>query len=299
MSILISPETHICKMTRSKSQSIAFAAAACLLLAGTMAAQAQSASTPATAPASAPLASYSSSVDNSAAQPVTLTAANLQPTLFSTDSLAGAQNGPYARPAYRRDRHSDFSKYSFAVGFGFDVPAGSTANYQTTGWDMQIAGGRNLNRVVGAQVQYDYDHFGIPGYILNDVGEPNGDVHLWSITVDPYINVPTHGSAGMYLIGGGGFFRKLTEFTQPYTSCYYYCYSGSAVVAHFSNNAGGASLGTGFTWRVSRWNNAKFYSEARYTWVANQNSGNNTSSTGYPPANYRTGYFPVVMGLRW
>jgi len=225
------------------------------------------------------------------------------PSLYSSsqgNSYAGGstQNGPFARPSTGSHEDYDFQKYTFAVGGGFNVPAGDTYKYQTTGWNLEIAGGRNLNRYFGAQVQYNYDHFGIPAAQLNLVGEPNGDVHLWSFGLDPYFNIPTHSKMGAYVIGGVGFYRKVTEFTQPYTSCYYYCYTSPVVVEHFSNNAFGANAGLGLTWHVSRWNNVKFFSEARYVWVNNQQSTNSVSD-GYTPANDRTGYFPVTLGLRF
>jgi|GEM_PF-1110650 len=243
---------------------------------------------------------YSSSVQTPDAPAPTLTAsAEAQPSLYAAKSLSSsAQNGPYSRPSYAPSEDFDFHKYSFAAGGGFNVPAGDTAKYQTTGWNILIAGGRNLNKILGGQVQYNYDHFGIPANQLNLVGEPNGDVHIWSFSADPYVNLPSRGKAGAYAIGGVGFYRKVTEFTEPYTSCYYYCYSSNVVVAHFSNNAFGANLGLGLTWKLSRWNNAKFFSEARYVWLNNQQT-TNSQSDGYTPANDRTGYFPVTFGLRF
>jgi hypothetical protein len=257
-------------------------AMACLLVGATLCAAGQSA-----APSG-----VSSSEDKPDAP--TLTASAETPAFFT----AKPQNGPYARPMTASPDGYDFHHYTFAFGGGFDIPAGQTSKYQTPGFNVKIAGGYNLNRMLGAQVEYNYDHFGIPQAQLNRVKEPNGDVHLWSIGIDPFINIPTRGKVQPYVIGGVGFYRKVTEFTEPYASCYYYCYSASAIVAHFSNNAFGANGGIGFNFRASRWNDVKFFAEARYVWVNNSQSSN-SASDGYSPANDRTGYFPATFGVRF
>jgi hypothetical protein len=102
----------------------------------------------------------------------------------------------------------------------------------------------------------------------------------------------------MYVVGGAGFYRKMTvfHFTDP-------SFGGDdcsgVPQCHYSNNALGVNGGLGFTYKVAEGSNAKVFAEARYVWVDNQASVNNTAATGFPQTNQRTGYFPVTLGLRF
>jgi len=218
---------------------------------------------------------------------------------------------PYGRPTYK-DRYTNpdgSSKFAFEVGAGFATPAGSTGHYQKTSWNFSAGAGRNFNRAFGVLLQYDYANLGVANSITdaisNAVGaDVNGNTHLWSITIDPVINFSdSHSHYGAYITGGGGFYRKVTTFTEPDSgTCfdpYYGYYACSQTLAHWSNNAGGLNAGLGFFYKLSTEGNAKLFAEARYTWVDNQSSPHNTAANGYPPANYRTGYFPVTFGLRF
>ncbi len=59
----------------------------------------------------------------------------------------------------------------------------------------------------------------------------------------------------MYVTGGGGFYRKVTSFTdvEPTEYCqFYYCGVGYTpqVVGHFSSNQGGFNIGGGYQHRM-------------------------------------------------
>ena len=102
-----------------------------------------------------------------------------------------------------------------------------------------------------------------------------------------------------YIVGGGGFYRKMTVFTV--TDVFgntYNCGVGNG--CHFSNNAFGGNGGLGFIYKLTDDGNAKVFAEARYVWVDNQASVNNTTANGgFPQTNQRTGYFPVSIGIRF
>jgi hypothetical protein len=156
-------------------------------------------------------------------------------------------------------------------------------------------------------LDYDYVSMGVPSAILNQVN-PQGGAHLWSLTINPIFNYISIGRWDGYVVGGGGFYRKVVNFTQPFNDqCAYYdpfygCVPGTVnqTVAHFSNNAGGVDFGAGFTHRFSDSGRARLFFEGRYVWVDNQPSANNNASTGgYAPANYRTEYIPITVGIRF
>ncbi|MHB1023127.1 MAG: hypothetical protein ACYC46_14840 [Acidobacteriaceae bacterium] len=310
---------HISSLVRRTSFSVsAFALLGMLLL---PAANAQPGATSATQPSTATQAepAYSSSQPSASDALKTEISSFSAPSFgsFSSDPQYGRQTGPrrtYGRPTYSdKWTNSDGSnKYGFAAGGGFTVPSGSTGKYYTTSWHLQFAGVRNFNKRYGLQVEYDYDHFGVTSGVLaklataytNSGIDPtglDGNAHLWSFSVNPIFNYYSSDRAGAYVIGGVGFYRKITNFTLPtasyYCSGYYGCYpiTQNQTFDHYSNNAFGVNIGTGVSWKLSEFANAKLYAEARYVWVDNSAAPHSF----FPPNNYRTGYFPITVGIRW
>ena len=246
------------------------------------------------------------------------------------DFRTGAEQPPPRRPYSRRPNYTDrmhnadgSNKYTFAVGGGFNAPTGSTGKDLGLSWKFQAGGGYNFNKKFGVLLQYDYDKFGLTGGNINrqfnrynslrlvdQNGNPvsfaglDGNSHVWSITLNPIYTFYQSDAVGAYVIGGGGFYRKVTNFTLPQTGVYCdffgFCYSftQNQTFDHYSNNAGGLNGGIGFTYRFSRFASQKLYAEARYVWVDNSPSNNSVGGL-YPENNKRTGYFPVTVGIRW
>lgn len=248
---------------------------------------------------------------------------------FLTESKGETQPPP-RRTYGRRTNYSDrwhnpdgSSKYTFAAGVGFTSPTGATGKDLSTSWKFQVGGGYNFNKKFALLLQYDYDKLALTGGnldrqydrynnlgLVDDSGNAvdfsglDGNAHVWSITLNPMYTWYQGDSFGAYVIGGGGFYRKVTNFTLPSTG--YYCdyfgfcyqFTQNQTFDHYSNNAGGLNGGIGFTYRLSRFASQKLYAEARYVWVDNQPSSNSVNGY-YPENNKRTGYFPVTVGIRW
>jgi hypothetical protein len=260
--------------------------------------------------------------------------AGAEETALAKDfDLRPAEDQPPPQRRYgRRTNYSDrwhhadgSSKYTFAAGGGFSMPTGSSGKELGLSWKFQVAGGYNFNKKFSVLVQYDYDKFGLTGGnldrqfvrynnlgLVDDTGTPvsfsglDGNAHVWSITLNPMYTYYQGDTFGAYVIGGGGFYRKITNFTLPSTGVYCdffgFCYqfTQNQTFDHYSNNAGGVNGGIGFTYRFSRFASQKLYAEARYVWVDNQPSLNSASPDSlYPENNKRTGYFPVTVGIRW
>jgi len=254
-------------------------------------------------------------------------AAHFGPNANASPQYGGGYGGPgprrpYGRPTYK-DRYTNTdgsSKIAFEAGVGPATAAGPTGHYSRTGVNVSLGVGRNFSRAFGVLAQYDYAHMGVvnsaasafntsfcnanftnPGVCIANT-QTSGATHLWSLTVNPVINFSdSHSSWGMYVVGGAGFYRKMTVFniTNENTGGTFSCGS-SGNGCRFSNNALGASGGLGFTYKISQDSNAKVFAEARYTWVDNQPSASNTTANGgFPQTNQRTGYFPVTVGLRF
>ncbi|WP_161557422.1 outer membrane beta-barrel protein [Acidisarcina polymorpha] len=217
--------------------------------------------------------------------------------LLSSDELGGlepapAAGGQYGGQSTYPDYHGRWSHLAIEGGGGFTAPLGNSSGDLTYGWNFRGGLGWNFSKRFALLGEYEFDRNKIPAAILQQVGEPGGNVHTWSLTLDPVWNYKTSGRVGGYVTGGGGFYRKLTSFTEPalaqgvycdFFYCYPYYYTTNVTVSHYSSNQGGLNIGTGLTF--GRWENAKFFAEARYEWLATP--GRNTQ------------IIPVTFGLRW
>jgi hypothetical protein len=246
--------------------------------------------------------------------------------------FAGMDQPPPRRSYGRRTNYSDrwhnadgSNKYTFEGGVGFTVPTGSSGKELGTNFKFQVGGGYNFSKKFAVLLQYDYDKFGLTGgnldrqfnrynalNLVDDNGNPvdfsglGGNAHVWSITLNPTYTFYQADSLGAYVIGGGGFYRKVTNFTLPQTGVYCdffgFCYqfTQNQTFDHYSNNAGGVNGGVGFTYRFSRFASEKFFAEVRYVWVDNQPSANSSNPDAlYPENNKRTEYIPITFGIRW
>ena len=260
------------------------------------------------------------------------------------DSAALGSSQPPPRRTYGRPNYSGgntnpdgSAKYFGLGGFGMALPAGITHKYQTLSWGFQGGVGRNFNKTLGVDVEFNYDHFGLQAATINnqtylyDYGCPAGTVaagtcgvsgldgnnHVWSFTLNPTYTLPTDGAAGAYLVVGAGYYHKVTNFTEPstgqYCDFYYGCYQYTAnqVIDHYTSNAFGVNGGVGLTWKFSRFSNERLYVEARYVVVLNQARPgitdtspisvlNSYTGTNFYPANSdRTTYIPIRVGIRF
>lgn len=231
----------------------------------------------------------------------------------------------YGRPNFSDRMHNPdgSKKYVFEVGGGFDTPTGSTGKDLTINWKLQAGVGYNFNKRFGVMLEYNYDKFNDSSsnllrqynrYNSLNITDENGNLvsfagldgttHVWSLTVNPMYTYYQGDSFGAYVIGGGGFYRKVANFTLPqqgyYCDYFGFCYSftSNQVFDHYSNNAGGLNGGLGFTYKMGRFSSSQLYAEARYAWVNNQPSQNSVGGL-YPENNKRTGYFPVTVGFRF
>src|ERR1700730_2512091 len=54
-------------------------------------------------------------------------------------------------------------------------------------------------------VQFAYNGFGVQPRVLDELGVPGGNSHLWSLTVDPKLRLGGNSSVDPYIVGGVGF----------------------------------------------------------------------------------------------
>jgi hypothetical protein len=210
------------------------------------------------------------------------------------------QGGYNGRRYTTRSTNSLVDHLAIELGAGFNVPSGNTTTWQNVGYSINLGGGWNFNKHFGVLAEYSFNRSNIPINTLTNIGEPQGNVHVWSLTLDPIIYLKTSGHVGTYVTGGGGFYRKLTSFTQPvyvgdYCDYFYGCYPQyqNVTLSHFSSNQGGVNIGAGLTFKPNTDSRGKFYAEARYVWVNSPTSSNSALGTG------TVNMFPITLGFRW
>lgn len=249
-------------------------------------------------------AGYSSS----AAYASNLNTNELVGNTLATNPTASGQYGSQAATEYPNTYQSRWNKVALEFGGGFAAPIGNdTHGYNTWGYNLRVGGGWNFNKRLGALVEFSFIRTKVPGITLSYLSQSYkisplyGNINNWSFTIDPIFYQPITHSVGVYVTGGGGFYRKVTNFSTPvpFIGCDYYygCYASSVpvTVAHSSSNQGGMDAGFGVYWKAfGEQSNAKLYMEARYVWIDSPNS-----SQSDPYGSGTEGLIPVTFGVRF
>lgn len=266
-------------------------AAATLALGVSLTAAAQSAAAPQAAPAATPTYSSSSaSLDTEAL----LGAAPAAPLALASPQYGGHSNYP-SYPSYE----SRWSHVAFVGGGGFSAPIGNdTHGYETWGYNLDVGAGWNFTKHFGVLFEYQFDKMKIPGATIATVGAQGGNINSHLFLFDPVYYFHSGKTTGAYVTGGGGFSRKVTNFTdlEATEECYYFCYYGYAPVTvdSFSSNQGAFDAGLGLYWKAfGPDSNAKLFAEARYIWVDSPRPTSTTNGEG------TEGIIPVTVGIRF
>lgn len=185
-------------------------------------------------------------------------------------------------------------RFAFDIGGGFTQPVGNTERHLDMGWNIQAGAGFNFSQYVGLMVQTDYNRFGINGATLRSAGFPDGDLSVFSATLDPIVHLTPRSHFDVYLIGGGGLYHRTQEFTQPtitaftafdpFFGFYRAAVPTTQVLSSYTVNKPGVNGGLGIA-LGTKWH-GKFFAEARYDRIFMGNDRH-------------TDYVPVTFGFRW
>lgn len=237
--------------------------------------------------------------------------ASASPSASPSPQYGGQHTQQY--PGYE----SRWSHIAIEGGVGFTIPVGPDTSFSQTdlnngelspsegvGFNINAGGGWMFNKRIGVLLEYTFDKQGIPGDYLNALATANGlgagslggNINTWDFALEPIIYQPFSHKSGAYVTGGGGFYRKVTNFTEAVESCYYYCISEAETVDHFSSNQGGANFGIGFYRKfLGEDSNAKFFAEVRYVWVNSPKA----STSNFDQGSGTEELIPVSFGIRF
>ena len=228
---------------------------------------------------------------------------------FASMAAASAGGGQYGNSGRYGggSKEGVRQKLTFEAGGGFNAPESNSITY---GGNFTVGAGMNFSRRIAGLIEYQFIDDKLPGALIAETGANGGYAHIWSLTFNPVIDLTPKAANGFYVTGGGGFYRKVTSFTDPQETefCdYYYGYCGvgtvNAVVGHFSSNQGGFSIGGGFEHRMGGLygdSKTKLFAEARYLRVFTPGvSGITPNGLNTTTVAADTNLIPVTVGIRF
>lgn len=188
------------------------------------------------------------------------------------------------------------SKFTFSVGGGPTVPAENTGRNLNTGFNLTAGAGYHPHRTFGVMAEFGFNRMKLNDGALDRIGVPGGSGRIYSVTLNPMIHLMPEGRFDVYLIGGGGFYRRTIELTEPSSAIvtgfdpWYGVFfpievPATNVLASFSQNKGGINGGAGVAIRLGEDSRATIFAESRYHYIYT--------------TPVRTRMLPVTFGFRW
>lgn len=188
------------------------------------------------------------------------------------------------------------SLISFSVGGGPTVPAKHVGSRLNNGFNLTAGVGVHPVRNFGVMAEFGFSRLGINQTQLNNIGVPDGSARIYSVTLNPMIHLVPKGPFDAYIIGGGGYYRRTIEFTQPssaiatafdpwYGILFPVEVPTTTVLGSFTQNKAGLNVGAGIAIRLGADSRSTVFAESRYHYIYT--------------TPVRTSIIPVTFGFRW
>jgi opacity protein-like surface antigen len=186
---------------------------------------------------------------------------------------------------------------TFHVGGGFTEPVGNTDGRLKVGFNALGGVGFNFTPNFGVVAEFGFNGASLTPRALNDAGGiPDGSVRIYSVTLNPKVRFNLSQRFGVYAVGGGGFYRRTVEFTEPTVSVitafdpFYGVFfpavvPTNAVLGSFTQNKAGVNVGGGLEVGLGQDAKTKVFAETRYHYLYT--------------TPVRTMILPVTFGVRW
>jgi opacity protein-like surface antigen len=223
---------------------------------------------------------------------------NLKPNSKPDHLITEQEASPEETIPSRRKKPLNYKKWAFNVGGGANLPYGTTDTYVRGGGGVAAAGvARNYGKYFGLRLDFQFDNLPLRASALELAQAPGATNHVYSLMLDPIINIPVTKNWGGYVVFGPSFLHrsgKLDSSTAiPGSACngfftwWGHCFAASLPVngnfLHSSQNEFGYNFGGGITRKIRP--NIDFYAEFRYL------HGKHSNITTYVR--------PITIGIRW
>jgi hypothetical protein len=166
----------------------------------------------------------------------------------------------------------DYHKLDVHVGGGLTVPDAKFGQYSDWGGHITAGAGYNASKHFSLLGEFSFNDLGVSSGFLQSINIPGGTTRIYSLTGNILIRPIRLGPFGLYVIGGGGWYRRTVEFTQPTTAIVPFfdpwfgfgavAVPANQVIGSITRDAPGINGGAGFEFGVPR--GLKVYAEARY-----------------------------------
>ncbi|HZQ96403.1 MAG TPA: hypothetical protein VFA67_15445 [Candidatus Sulfotelmatobacter sp.] len=200
------------------------------------------------------------------------------------------------RPA--RTKANEYKKWTFNVGGGASLTNGTTQKFVRGGGGVGAAGvARNYSKYFGLRLDFQFDNLPLRSSALQAAQAPAATDHVYSLLLDPIINIPVSKNWGGYIVFGPGFYHRSGKLDSssaiPGSACnpfflwWGHCFNGSLPIdgrfLNSSQNEFGYNFGGAITRKIRP--NVDLYVEFRYL------HGKHNNIT--------TDLRPITIGIRW
>ena len=193
---------------------------------------------------------------------------------------------------------NEYKKWSYNLGGGASLTNGTTRTFVRGGGGVGAAGvARNYSKYFGFRLDFQFDNLPLRASALQSAQAPGATDHVYSLMLDPIINVPVSKNWGGYVLAGPAFLHRSGKLDSssaiagsacnPFFTWWGHCFNGSLPIngqfLHSSQNEFGYDFGGGITRKITP--KIDFYAEFRYL------HGKHNNIT--------TDLRPITIGIRW
>jgi hypothetical protein len=211
----------------------------------------------------------------------------------SSQQTQSEEIGPSRKPKVK-----DYKNWVFNVGGGASLTNGNTKNFVRGGGGVGAAGvARNYGKYFGLRLDFQFDNLPLRTSALQQAQATSATSQVYSLALDPIINIPVTKVWGGYVLGGASFLHrtgKLNSSTAiPGSACNAFftwwgnCFNASLPLNRSflsaSQNEFGENFGGGITRKIG--SKVEIYGEFRYV------HGKHNNIT--------TDFRPITVGVRW
>jgi opacity protein-like surface antigen len=188
-----------------------------------------------------------------------------------------------------------FNRFTGHVGGGVTVPVLDSRDRVNTGWNVVAGAGGRFTSNFSLLADFSMNQMNT-GTIQQTAGTTplDGNVRVWSLTLNPRIEIGGESRVGGYFTGGYGLYNRRLQVTQAGIGTgffcddwYGFCFQGPTpvnfLVGERDTYKGGFNVGGGMTFGAPA--GAKFFAEVRYHRMLTRGRA--------------TELLPISFGVRW
>jgi len=168
--------------------------------------------------------------------------------------------------------------YNLNAGGGPGFPLGTTSDFVNTSYNFVAGGGVNPHPHVKLVGEFMFHGLPVQQNVINELGVSNVKGRLYALSGNLMAGTSIGGGKNVYVIGGGGWYRRTLEAKQKVLQAGTKCEPGWAwwdiecvdgifattvTVASRTSSAPGFNVGGGITFRLGD-TGANIYTELRY-----------------------------------